>query len=744
MKKYKFLLFIIFISATIFISAIGVNAVSVTTVGADVAVTLADAAAGVRADIADTATDADIILTYVPNIGSTGSVTGYVILPDGLNYGDYAVIAILDTIIYGQYVKPTYANYLTNISMTGTFSANIYSNSSDAQYDVFYLYIVKKSDFTGVSGESINSYFMEGKYLIRLNCKKSDNTPPPVPSVEPGFVTEGTRVTVDVPAAQAHKRGTFYYTTDGTDPGVSATRRVYTPGTEFTVYGTLIIKIINVYNARPSELATFTYLPNEGQPKPFRGLNFSPNITESFSYELSRATVRTRLEAVAPYTQWIRTFTTTTGLQYANAEAKSFGLKTMIGIYLSDESTQAGKDLNAAQISSLKNMLREPSPPDLICVGNEMSISGISDYDALLQKYLTLIRQLVSDEGLIIPIGIADIYGYDPGPGVAGLCDYYGFNYYPSVWDRSAPEDSVTLLDEYYNIGKRSNKMIVVSEYGYPDEGSAYTVENGTINKPAPKKEDAVAALNEFMHWQKNNNVLGFYFQCFKQNAKTGFDIERNFGLMGSDLMLFPHYAGLIADFQSGKDYTFYKDGDGDGSGDGAGAIISSHKNAAQNVGALFVYTSDGYTEIARHYVYADVDAYKTVKINDPYPIPGAVVKIYDYTEPFNYSEFEYRVFFLPVYDASKLARIQIYNDSDASGLSRTLYVAAYKNSKLVYFISNPIALSESESTVIDIASGEFNYLEYDTLKAYIWDSDGRMSPLAETAVKLRTVIMEG
>ena len=672
-------------------------------------------------------TEADIILTYVPNLGQTGSVRGSVVLPDGMDYGDYAIIAILDTIIYGQYVKPTWANYLTDINGDGSFSVNIYTNASDAQYDLFYLYIVKKSDFDGVNGTSINTGYMIGKYLKFLECRKSDNTPPPVSSVYPGLVPNGTKFSIDVPASQAAKRGVFYYTTDGTDPVTSLTRLICNPGTVFEVNGTVILKAVNVYNARPSELATFTYLVDDGQEKPFRGLNFSPNITESFSYELSEETVRERLEAVAPYTQWIRTFTTTTGLQYANKNAKALGLKTMIGLYLFDDSTFSGRQLNEAQIASLRNILNEPSPPDLICVGNEMSIMGIGGFDATLQKYLKQAREAVLSAGLTIPIGFADIYGYDPSPEVAAFCDYYAYNYYPSVWDRSAPADSVSLLGEYYNISKRANKMIVVSEYGYPDDGSPYYVENGTIYKPAPDKADAVAALNEFLHWQKNNNVLGFYFQSFKQNAKTGPDIERNFGLMGADLKLFPHYADLVEDFQNGVDYTFFAEENS--------AIISSHLYDAQMICVLFVYATDD-QGAAFHYVSVEHGAYKTQRIYDPDPVAGAKVFIYNMVE-WKGVEADGNMYIVRILAASggcNAVSMIVFNITGLPGQPATLITAAYKDGKLASFVSEPLLLNDGEIIYKEVTLGNLGAGDYDAIRVYIWDSPEEMTPMSSVA----------
>ena len=124
-------------------------------------------------------------------------------------------------------------------------------------------------------------------------------------------------------------------------------------------------------------------------------------------------TAAARLQLIAPYTQWLRTFTTTgNGQPSVNHIAKTeLSLHTLIGLWVSTDTTA-----NAAQITGLAAILDAGPPPDLIAIGNETTLDNIPP--ALLLDMITQTRALLATRNLAatLPIGSVDIAGADWPP----------------------------------------------------------------------------------------------------------------------------------------------------------------------------------------------------------------------------------------------------------------------------------------------------------------------------------------
>ena len=61
---------------------------------------------------------------------------------------------------------------------------------------------------------------------------------------------------------------------------------------------------------------------------------------------LTEDQIRRRMEIIAPYTKWIRSFSCIEGNELIPKVAKEFGLKTLVGAWIGDD-----KDLNEEEIS---------------------------------------------------------------------------------------------------------------------------------------------------------------------------------------------------------------------------------------------------------------------------------------------------------------------------------------------------------------------------------------------------------
>ena len=78
------------------------------------------------------------------------------------------------------------------------------------------------------------------------------------------------------------------------------------------------------------------------------GLCFSPYLEgQNIGDQLSQSQISKRMEVIAPYTKWVRSFSCTEGNQHTPKIAKAKGLKTMVGAWIGDDKNQNEKEIIA-------------------------------------------------------------------------------------------------------------------------------------------------------------------------------------------------------------------------------------------------------------------------------------------------------------------------------------------------------------------------------------------------------------
>ena len=562
---------------------------------------------------------AGITVTYRPQIGARDPVKGYVSLGSAppANYDEYMVIAFIHTIGYGDFIKPTYQEFRTNIRTDGSFTVNITTGSGDEAYDDFSVFLVRRADYTSyTNGNAPSLAFVQSNNLASLRTKKSDVIPAPSASPVPGFIAAGTNVSLTIPAGGGK---TVYYTTDGSDPKSAPGRLEYLSSKTFLMTEeTLLIKAVTFDSIKQqySQTETFTYLLKRPNPekKPFFGLCLSLNLGgEGFGYMIPEQTVKERTQRVAPLTRWVRTFATDFGLQHVNRYAKEVGMQTMIGLYITNDSAR-----NTSQIENLAGMLGEGEPMDLIAVGNELSLyrdgSNQPVSTAVWLDCLSRVRQAVRAVGRVIPIGTVDIYGAATDPEVMEQLDFSGGNFYPGVWDSTPLSGAIDKLKTDYQTFAERGKMTLLTETGRPYKGNPYLAEG--VLKDSPKAVDAVDYLNRYLHWSETASVPGFYFQSYLQPAKaaeSGVDMEQYFGLMGADGTVLPIYDRLLRDVKNEAAYTasFYE----------GKALVSNHRTQSSTVTVSFAYYREGIL-VKKNDVPVNLGALQTIEAEDPNPVP--------------------------------------------------------------------------------------------------------------------------
>jgi exo-beta-1,3-glucanase (GH17 family) len=488
----------------------------------------------------------EINITHIPQIGTGESAAeGKVVWSElsASNAKEYAVIAML----LDEYVKPTWENYLSDVDEFGNFLINITTDPNDNGVDKVTFYFVERKTFAGVSGGHVNASYMAGKYLgepLTISRREFWEKRPqqPIPNILPGFVTAGNNITLSCQSG-----GTIYYTLDGSDPISSSTTQTYNAETSFTVptTGSLLVKAITELSGFYSYPASFVWLPQEPLTTPLWGLNVSLALNgEYFGYPLSEEITRTRMQAIAPLTKWVRTFgTLNNGHEYINKIAKDeLGLHTMIGVFVTANTSD-----NNAQIQGLRQILETGPAPNLIVVGNECSLAKVNP--AILASCIDDVRKILKEHSLVIPVGSADIAGAEWSQLVLDKLDFTGVNIYPGTWDNTSENQMIEVLSKSFTntVNAFPSKLVLLTETGTPHSGAPY-VPPGATQMQTPSISKAASYFDGFLKYIKKENIPAFYFEAYDEPIKSqngGHQIEQYFGLMDGNMEIHPFYQFL-------------------------------------------------------------------------------------------------------------------------------------------------------------------------------------------------------
>jgi len=485
-------------------------------------------------------------IDYIPPIGQGGIAEGRVVW-NGLtaaNAGQYAVIAILRATWGDDYTKPTYADFLSEVDVSGNFFINITTNAGDYSQPDYNFYFVERSTFNGIDGSTIKSWNMSGRYLgtfasVNRNDFWTTKLHSPVPSKRPGFVPSGTVITLNQPIETDAE---IRFTLDGSNPITSSTAQTYC-GQNFTVQssGKLLVKAVVTKEEKYSYPSNMTWIAYETPSSDCMlfGLNVSLALNgEGFGYQLSKETTQARMESIPHLTQWIRTFgTLNNGLEYVNDIAKQMNLRTMIGVYISKDISK-----NNEQLQGLRNIL-QTGQPDLIAVGNECNNSVLETYvpPKIVSDYIDSVRNIVQNEGLIIPIGTVDIGNTAYPQLILQKIDFRGVNLYPGTHDATPTNQMFEQLKTSWNneLLNTPSMMVCLTETGAPYAG---TFAGGTQTASEAK---AAAYLENVIAWTKKDTIPCFYFEAYDEPTK-GTGIERYFGLINGNLKVHSFYKDIL------------------------------------------------------------------------------------------------------------------------------------------------------------------------------------------------------
>jgi glucan 1,3-beta-glucosidase len=225
---------------------------------------------------------------------------------------------------------------------------------------------------------------------------------------------------------------------------------------------------------------------------------------------ISEAQIIRRIEILKPYTQWIRSFSTTEGNELIPKIAKQYGMQTMVGAWLGDE-----KEKNEQELKNLIQLCRD-GLVDIAAVGNEVLYRNDLTLDELLES-IKYVKEQVPD----ITVGYVDAYyEFSRHPELVEACDVVLTNYYP-FWEGTSFEDSLGHLHHMHQqtLQAANGKKIIITETGWPSQGE-------NTKNAIPDKLSAMKYFINAQLWALDAGIEMFYFSSFDESWKVGAEGE--------------------------------------------------------------------------------------------------------------------------------------------------------------------------------------------------------------------------
>ena len=235
------------------------------------------------------------------------------------------------------------------------------------------------------------------------------------------------------------------------------------------------------------------------------GLCFSPYLADQKpGSQLSEDQIRRRIEVIAPYTNWIRSFSCTEGNELIPRIAHEFGIKTLVGAWL-------GKDpeINAREVAGLIQIAKE-GYVDIAAVGNEVMYRNDLTEDELIRTIESTKKEIPN-----VPVGYVDAYyEFENRPRITNACDIILANCYP-FWEGCAIEYSLLYMKDMYARAMKAaqGKKVIITETGWPNNGQKF-------HGSQPSYVNALIYFLNTQQWSQEDDIDIFYFSSFDESWK--------------------------------------------------------------------------------------------------------------------------------------------------------------------------------------------------------------------------------
>ncbi len=223
-------------------------------------------------------------------------------------------------------------------------------------------------------------------------------------------------------------------------------------------------------------------------------------------HQITEEQIRRRLEILQPHVQWIRSFSCTDGNEMIPVIAKEYGIKTLVGAWLSDDTK-----LNQKETNKLIE-LAQGGFVDIAAVGNEVMYRKEMTEDELLNT-ISFVKSKIQN----IPVAYVDAYyEFENRPRITEICDVILANCYP-FWEGCHSDYAILYMKDMYQRAVRAGngKKVIISECGWPNKGQSH-------HGAHPSSENAMKYFINTQNWSKEEDVEVFYFSSFDEAWKTG------------------------------------------------------------------------------------------------------------------------------------------------------------------------------------------------------------------------------
>ncbi|NND16791.1 MAG: glycosyl hydrolase, partial [Eudoraea sp.] len=207
-----------------------------------------------------------------------------------------------------------------------------------------------------------------------------------------------------------------------------------------------------------------------------------------------------------PYTKWVRSFSCIEGNEIVPRVAREFGIKTLVGAWLSSD-----RSLNEKEISGLIE-LAEQGHVDIAAVGNEVLYRNDLSEDELLE-YIHRVKEALPNT----TIGYVDAYyEFSVHPKITEACDVILANCYP-FWEGCHIDYSLVYMKQmYYQALHAGNgKKVIITETGWPSQGGNFRDSHASF-------DNAIKYFIDAQMWSAADDIEMFYFSSFDEGWKVG------------------------------------------------------------------------------------------------------------------------------------------------------------------------------------------------------------------------------
>ena len=236
------------------------------------------------------------------------------------------------------------------------------------------------------------------------------------------------------------------------------------------------------------------------------GFCFSPYLEgQNIGDELTEQQIEQRMDVIAPYTKWVRSFSCTDGNEYIPVAARRKGLKTMVGAWIDND-----KDKNDREINGLIK-LAKAGHVDIAVVGNEVLLREELS-EKIILEYISKVKKALPN----MPVGYVDAYfQFSERPKLVEACDVVLANCYP-FWEGCDIDQTSAYLKKMFEVTKiaANGKPVIITETGWPSQGD-------NTKQAQPSHDNAMKYFVKTNNWANQNGVEMFYFSTFDESWKV-------------------------------------------------------------------------------------------------------------------------------------------------------------------------------------------------------------------------------